>query len=450
MINLQKSFEKKDIAHVLELLDVESLAWSTNFYKRSPQKITASSFIMGFWQMQQKGKNTLRNWAVQIGNEIQDSVNKQSLDNRLNPSGLELCKKLLEKALNARVDSNWLAKEKQKLGNVLNFFNRIILEDSTVQQIPTCLYEQFSGNTTQAGHRALMRIQAFFNFTEERWKLFSVDTYSQNDQSQAKLGLDFLEQKDLLLRDLGYFVLSALETVVENQYVITSYKKNVNLFHPNGEPIDLLEMLKEKSQIDLAVLVGSENRIPMRLVARKLSEKQKKRRIQEAKKKAHTSNNHSKEYFELLGYEIFLTNIDSSILNIEQISKLYGLRWYIEILFKAWKSYFNFKTIFEKDKMTYERTMISIYLILIEFAYLTNYIYFYIRNQVNMQCEKTLSVLKFTDVVHDLFETIINIKALSELDVLICNFAKNAVYENRNNRKNMKEKYHYFKELNTV
>lgn len=51
--------------------------------------------------------------------------------------------------------------------------------------------------------------------------------------------------------------------------------------------------------------------------------------------------NHSKEHYYLLGYSILLTNILQKLCSAEEISRLYGLRWQIEIIFKSWKSGFH-------------------------------------------------------------------------------------------------------------
>jgi hypothetical protein len=64
----------------------------------------------------------------------------------------------------------------------------------------------------------------------------------------------------------------------------------------------------------------------MRLVARKLHKKEAKKRIESAKKARHSKSNHSEEYYELLKYEIYLTNVKSEDLGGKEIAKLYGLR----------------------------------------------------------------------------------------------------------------------------
>ena len=49
-----------------------------------------------------------------------------------------------------------------------------------------------------------------------------------------------------------------------------------------------------------------------------------------------------------------MTNIPDDKINGEAISKLYKIRWQIELIFKAWKSTFNLAKI---KKMKYERLM---------------------------------------------------------------------------------------------
>lgn len=445
MVKVQKCSKKEeDIDYVLSLLEVEKLAHQTNFYQRSPQKITASSLVKGFWQMQQLGLNSLNKWAVQVGSIIGSGVNKQSVDNRLSQAFVDLCQSLVKKALNARLHKDWLSTQKQELNDVLSQFNRILIQDSTLQKLPACLYEHFGGTTAKT---AFMRIQSLFDFTGECWLDFSVDTYAENDQSRADWGRNNFAKKDLLIRDLGYFSLAELGEIIDNQYIISSSMFGVHLFESSGMQINLLELLKQKKELDIDVLVGKQKQLPLRLVVKKLSDKERKKKVQKAKKKRKEQNkkDYSKEYYELLGYEIYLTNLDRS-LDIEVIGKLYGLRWYIEILFKAWKSHFNFKVAFDK-KMTYNRALISIYLILVNNVYINNYVYWYINQKVKEQSNKQISILQFMSTVNGLFTRIINIKSLSELDKLVSIFIKNAVYENRTKRKNVKEKYNNIIEI---
>lgn len=456
-ISSKEEIKPNELNHAMAVLEVEQIAYEENFYQRKSHKITASSIITSFWEMMEHNKNSLRSWALHTGLHIGDTLSKQAIDQRLNAPMLSTVKRILEQAIlksNQMVQLNQMLAKKIKKDKKLsaaaaNYFNNILLHDSTIQQLPNQLYNEFGGNQTKDGPRTLMRIQAIYNLSNCTWVDFSIDTYRKNDQSRAKFALDKLEAKDLVIRDLGYFVLDALEQIAENQYIITNLKPNVHIFTGQGEFIDLLKVLKKSKskQLDINVLVGAKKRLPFRLVANKLSKKQKDRRVKEAKEKAHSNCNYSEEYYELLAYEIYLTNVDASILSVEQIAKLYGLRWYIEIIFKAWKSYFNFKNIFEKTRMTYHRTIISVYLILIQFVYINNYVFQFIKKHVENK-DKHLSIIKFMDVVNSLLPFILNIQSIDDLNVLLIQFDKHAVYDKRNDRKNMMLKYQYFKELN--
>lgn len=196
--------------------------------------------------------------------------------------------------------------------------------------------------------------------------------------------------------------------------------------------------------MDRPVLVGAKKKLPMRLVARKLPKAKAKKRIQEARKDRHSKADHSKAYYELLKYEIYLRNIQEQVLNAKQIAKLYGLRWHIEILFKAWKSHTNFKSLFEKKKMKLHRALFTIYAVLTEYVYFQNCIFQFVKQEVKKRNKQFLSTMKFMDVVHTLFAEIVNLKSLDQLLFRIPLFIANATYKKHTKRKNTIEKIPVF------
>ena len=87
---------------------------------------------------------------------------------------------------------------------------------------------------------------------------------------------------------------------MEDQFVITSWDKNTNMYEPQtGNQINLPALFKRKTQIDQPILLGSKKRLPMRLVARKLPKQVADERIKKAKKDRHSKARHSKAYYEL-------------------------------------------------------------------------------------------------------------------------------------------------------
>lgn len=463
MVKITKTIlnsESEKYRHVSKLLEFDVLAWQSGFYKKKPKKITASNLIGSFWEMQQLGKNSLRNWALQMGLNINETITKQAVDERLNENTLIMTKAILRKALNESKSSDkkrekWLDEKKKELQPVLHFFNNIILHDSTTQQLPSHLAPFFPGSFSHGKSTAILRVQAAYNFTQNQWLDMTIGAYTDNDQGQAGALLRSLEKKDLLIRDLGYFVLETIKQLIEHQYLITKWDHKTHILDIKGNKIDLPSFIaknfrknKKNRKQDFSILLGKDKQIKMRMVVHRLPKKQAKQRIAEAKKNRHSRANHSQEYYELLQYEIYLTNIPLTILDAQHIAKMYGLRWYIEIIFKAWKSYCNFKKMFKKTRMNYHRTSITIYLLLIQFVYLTNEVYNYIKNIVERPAQGCfISILKFMDVVNSCFLKIISIQHLEQLDPLIPQFAQHSIYDIRNDRKNMKVKFQYFNEL---
>jgi len=434
---------------IVKDLQLELYGWSCGFYRSNKKKITVSSLLKGFWKMQDQQENTLEKWALHSGLELGTTLSKQAINSRLNATTVELTKVILFQALQLKLKEH-VEREKSNHPRLFAKFNNILIQDSTMQKLPSSLSHLFPSSHSHGKQAATLRLQATYNFTTETWVDFELGGFTDNDQSKAMQITKVAEKGDLILRDLGYSTLESIEYLIKDQFVITPWDKKSNLYTcPQAEElaIDLVKLFKGKRKIDRLIYLGSKKRIPLRLVAKKLPKKIAKQRIESAKKDRHANTNHSATYFELLKWEIFLTNIDTQTINADDIAKLYALRWYIEILFKSWKSYANFKTILEKQRMSLHRTLISIYSMLIRFVYFMLDIYQYIKQKVKQKTEQEISILKFIHLCRNLSSQLLNIYCLEELDPWIEHFAKYATYEKRKDRLNMQQKYLYFKEL---
>jgi len=431
-----------------EDVKIEEFAKSEKFYLRLPQKITGTSLIYGFYDMKSDGVNSLSNWAVSSGMHNRQTVSKQGIDERMNERTKNFIAAVLQQAMQLKMQEQLKCKQDEELSYLISLFKRILLHDSTAQKIPAQLADSFGGPKSQGAPVATLRVQAIYDFISQMWVHLDVTPYSKNDQSQSGCILDCCQKGDLILRDLGYFVLETLGKLIENQFVITKWDNKTSIYlKEEGEKLNLLAFFKGKSVVDVDVFVGSKTRIPMRMTARKLPIAEAKKRVEKAKKDRHKDANHSAEYYELLKWEIYLTNLDREKFTPVHLAKLYALRWYIEILFKALKSHFRFKAFLAKDRMSYERTMITVYLLLIEVVYLMTDIYHYIEQEVSKYTNKYISILKFFALIQKHIIQILSIQNLDELQELIPQLAKHTVYEKRRKRQNMKEKLRNFNEL---
>jgi IS4 transposase len=105
-------------------------------------------------------------------------------------------------------------------------------------------------------------------------------------------------------------------------------------------PLPLLKALRRKGQLDCPVLVGRQ-KFPARLVAIKLPEALAAERRRQAKQNRDRRRQPNATYRALLGWALFLTNGDRQVLSARAVAQVYGLRWRIETIFKAWKSHFR-------------------------------------------------------------------------------------------------------------
>jgi hypothetical protein len=319
--------------------------------------------------------------------------------------------------------------------------------------------EDFPGSKTPGREHSGMRIQASYNLSRNTWLDFFISAYKKNDQSHSAAILKKLEKRDLIIRDLGYFVLDTISEIIENQFIITKWNNATLILDKEGNRLDLLRLFDDnigcgskEMELDMPILLSKKKKIPMRMAVRRLPKAEVEKRIAEAKKHRSANTNHGEEYYALLKYEIYLTNIPQRVLNVKQIAKMYGLRWYIEIIFKAWKSFFNLKNIWgNTGKVSSTRVLITIYLFLIQCFYLMDNVYKYIRESIEEPANGIfISILKFKDLTVSLLTKIIGINELDELKPLMMQFKKHAVYEQRKDRINMKKKFQYFYELNYV
>jgi hypothetical protein len=134
------------------------------------------------------------------------------------------------------------------------------------------------------------------------------------------------------------------------------------------EAIDLHEFIENNKNInviDKEVVLGEKERISVRLVGIRLPRNVADERKRKAKKDRNKKTNHSKKYLDLLGWSFFITNVPKEIWKPRDITIVYGYRWRIEIIFRAWKSGFKMSDFFKKvPSMTLPRAYISLYLFL--------------------------------------------------------------------------------------
>lgn len=421
---------------------VEEIARQSGYYLQEAKKIEAYPLIFGFFKMMQNGSNSLRLWALQIGLAVGSTVSKSSVHDRLGPRTVDFVSGLLKRILSDR--SNQLRQTKRATSgqkNLLEKFKNVYLGDSTCEKLPANLHKEFPSSYAHGKSVATLRIQTIYNYTLERFERFVLGSFRENDQGAAGLILEVARAGDLVLRDLGYLVLGNLQKMTQiGIFFISRLRLDINLYDPVlGTQIDLKVLFHGKNRVDMPVLIGAKEKIPVRMVAQKVPKDVFEQRKKKAREDRNKKTNHSEAYYDLLEWSIFVTNVPPEMLTVFEVIYIYGLRWFIEIIFKSWKSHFHFSRMLNRTQMNYWRVLITIYLILIQIAFWSMDIYQYIKNGVEKLTKNPISILKYFDILNALIEQIAKIQSLKELDPFIPQFAVHATYEKRKKRKNLKE-----------
>jgi hypothetical protein len=264
-------------------------------------------------------------------------------------------------------------------------------------------------------------------------KLFS---FRDNDQKDASRIIPSLNKGDLIIRDLGYFVIEAFNQIKSRDaFFLSRFKYNLSVFDPkNNKQLDLLKLIRKKQFLDMDVRIGSSGKLTCRLVAIKLPKEIADERKRKAKQNRDKRANHSKEYYELLGYSIFITSVSREIWTPKDLVQAYKARWYIEILFKGWKSNLKMRVSIPERYVTRQRAEFYLLSSLLFINLMVMPIFRYVQGKLE-PTKYLVSILKLSAFVNQNIQAIIKTNNLNLLERIKYYCA----YETRQDRLNAME-----------
>ena len=315
----------------------DEVAVDTSFVKRK-RKLTGSALtqilVFGWLENPEASYQHLTETATTLG--IQ--VSRQALEQRLTPETTEMLKRTLDAAITEMLE---VAGRREALP-LLQQFTGIYVQDSTWITLPNELHETWKGHPKKNHpHKAALKLHLCFDVLTGGFQHFQLTDGMTADSTAAKTS-DPLPQGSLRLADLAYFSLDEFEKLTENGiYWISRLKANTYLSDETGERLSLEKMLKaeENTHIRRRIRIGKTKQLQGYLVAERLPEAEanKRRRYIRywAKRKCQTP---SKTRLRLAGWNLYITNIEEHQLTPKQICVIVGIRWQIELMFKAFKS----------------------------------------------------------------------------------------------------------------
>jgi len=380
-----------------ETIPIESLAIESRFMKRQPKKITPRALFFAFLQSVVGQGRALRNLAIGAGFHSGCTISKQAIDSRINEEFVDFLERILAAVL---LQQSGLKAEWAEASDLFRAFPRVLVQDSTTLPLHPQLVDDFPGPTNQHGQSATAKLQIVIDLLQERLCHFELGAFTENDQSKAFDILQIAQPGDLIVRDLGYFVLAALKQLNEKGiFFVSRLRHEIAIFEPGSDQrIMLLELLIRYGCLDMDIELGRNERVPLRLVAQPVPEEVYEERRKKAQKPKDRRLAHSEEYLALLAWDIFITNVPRQIWTVQQACQVNQVRWRVEIVIKAWKSHFNIQAV---PKGNAARVKAHIYAALIFITIFHNHMYLLLANLACQKQKTDLSILKLAQFVRE-------------------------------------------------
>jgi hypothetical protein len=330
----------------------------TGFVERSTAQLDGPTFsqtiVFGWMDTPEASYAQLRHVAASLG----VSVSTQAVEQRFGTESAALLRELLQEAVGAVLASEASAPE------LLRRFNGVYVQDGTIISLPPELGDQWrgcGGSTPEAGQSS-MRVQVRLDLAQGGMQ----GPWLQEGRAAERSGEAHevpLPQGCLYNVDAGYFTLGEMRAHGKAGCSwLTAARAGTLLIDERGQCWDLLPFLGAQTgdEVDVQVLLGKRERLPVRLIARRVSAEQAVRRranahrtleskakgVQRPNVRKHGRANAKpqrkhkktgKARLQLLDWTILITNVPQELLSVDEALVLARCRWQIELCWKLWK-----------------------------------------------------------------------------------------------------------------
>ncbi len=336
----------------------KKLERETEFVQRSTAKLDGPTFsqtiVFGWMDTPEASYPQLRHVAASLG----VAVSTQAVEQRFGTESAALLRELLQEAVGEVLYSEASAPE------LLRRFNGVYVQDGTIISLPPELGDEWrgcGGSTPEAGQSS-MQVQVRLDLAQGGMQ----GPWLQEGRAAERSGEAHeapLPEGCLYNVDAGYFTLAEMRAHGNaGCYWLTAANAGTLLIDERGQCWDLVSFLGAQTgdEVDVQVCLGKRERLPVRLIARRVSAEQAARRRATARRtleskakgvqrpnvrthgranakpqRKHTKT--GKARLQLLGWTILITNVPQELLSVDEALVLARCRWQIELCWKLWK-----------------------------------------------------------------------------------------------------------------
>lgn len=300
---------------------------------RRKRKLTGSTFVQTMVLGKLSNPDASFEALSRTAGALGVSITAQGLEQRLDEKAAACLTQVLEYAVEEMLAANQIAVP------LLEKFNGVYLQDSSVIGLPRDLVRIWEGCGNQKGKSAGLKIQVELSLSTGRLRGPFLQAGKDHDRS-SRFQTETLPKGSLLIRDLGYWSLEEMDKRTQRgEFWLSRMRAKTKLTLENGKSYDLLDFLNAETgqRVDMELLLG-ERKIPARVLAIRLpqevADKRKRQMREKAQSKGRTA---SQEALQLVEWYVLVTNVPEERLSLPEAIVLARARWQIELLFKLWK-----------------------------------------------------------------------------------------------------------------
>ena len=314
---------------------LEEIAIKTKLISRKSPRFSADAFLMSLLFAVTSGKGSLNQIAQNLMGRVLRSMSRQSLFERFSPKSTAFMQSVLQDLMEQRYQSTRPALARSGI-------RRIIVEDASSQVLPKSNAEEFPAHGNHHGQTAGVKIDFGYDLLSGTMVSHTLEQATTQDKIIGKELLVQVMPGDLVLRDMGYFILDEF-TAIENLGAKWLTRLPLTTGVVLEDEMALEKMLKKSKESTLALTVyAGEQRKKCRLVAVRaapeVAEKRRRERRQKAKKNGKQA---CPKGLARDGWHLMLTNLNQEEATVGQLAEVYRARWAVEIQFRAWKQALN-------------------------------------------------------------------------------------------------------------
>jgi Transposase DDE domain len=326
---------------------VEACARRTGFVRRT-SKITGKVFLalvtVGAWSTRQTSLGQLAAKAAQLPTPV--DISPEALHQRLTRRAVAFLQAQLQRAF-AQLQTG----EAVCATELFTPFTAVHIADSTGVALPPALKDLFPGHGGDASV-AGAKIQLVWEYLSHSFAHLALVAGTMPDNKYIDTVVRLAQRGALFLFDLGYFKVHALAQIAQAEaYFLTRLNHQTALFTAVGgrlARVELPQLLSGESRplVEHPVYLGAGERLAVRLIAARVPEavvnERRRKARQAARKRGYTP---SQAPLALLAWNLFITNVPSTVWLPATVCKAYSLRWQVELVFKSWKSDLHLATL---------------------------------------------------------------------------------------------------------